>query len=114
MCILLNRIFERFLIHGVLNCSSLSEGGDFLTGLRPLIVFKLESNKVFTLNCADARTSSQLASSNRSSLVYHFNYCSTMNPQMNFPDQRTQKNRMFQDQGKHYQEGTDNRLRTLS
>lgn len=37
-----------------------------------------------------------------------------MNPQMNFPDQRTQKNRMFQDQGKHYQEGTDNRLRTLS
>lgn len=35
----LNRIFERFLIHGVLNCSRLSEGGDFLTGLRPLIVF---------------------------------------------------------------------------
>lgn len=71
----LNRIFERFLIHGVLNCSSLSEGGDFLTGPRPLIVFyttisgmnndsgilsikasslyvqTLKSNKVFTQLC---------------------------------------------------------------
>lgn len=35
----LYRIFDRFLIHGVLNWLSLAEGGDSLTGLRSVIVF---------------------------------------------------------------------------